>query len=159
MVCPRCGANNFVGTPVCWRCKASLPPPEEAAGPARYVPEPAPGRLPASIGHGPQSTTALLFPIVIVVVLAGLAVLLLWAWKAHTSASPVQTKARLEALRDKLMQQKGLAPTPEDGGATDDLEARARREINRLQRQMDQTPLAPIAPGGIPPNSPIAPMR
>jgi len=122
-----------------------------------YVPPAAPDPLPAAMSQRPQSTTAVLFPIIIVVTLAALALLLLWAWKAHTGSSPVQTKAQLESLKDRLMQQKGLAPTPEDGGATDDLEARARREINRLQRQIDQTPLAPIAPGRTSPSGPIAP--
>src|ERR1041385_1987035 len=37
--CPRCRANNFVGTPNCWSCGGSLPPPE-AFAPPRYPPQP-----------------------------------------------------------------------------------------------------------------------
>src|SRR5438132_9248633 len=53
--CPRCRANNFPGTPACWQCGGSLPPPESFAAPGAYA-HPVPVPMPAIPAAPPPST-------------------------------------------------------------------------------------------------------
>jgi len=80
----------------------------------------------------------------ILVVLAG-AILLARAWRAHAPPSVEQSTLELNALKDRLMRERNMT-APQAGTADpDSVEARAQREIRRLQSQLDQTPYA--APG------------
>lgn len=145
IVCGRCGANNFLGGPQCWRCHGPLPPPEEvltqSAGhlPPSAMPQTSPRQV------GPPRVWQLIALLVGAMVAATLAFfLLLHAWKAHTTPSPQEAAARLNALKDRLVRERGLAPYSGETSATDPLEAHARREIERLERQLQQTPRSGI---------------
>lgn len=149
--CPQCGANNFPGVAQCWQCHGSLPPPEE---PAHHSAAAVPARAwAASPGVPPGQQPARTAISVIVSVAALITVLVLFILgirfaRRLTTPSPQQHTAELNAMKERLLRERGLAP---GSAATDPLEERARRELDRLNRELERRRAMPLGPGAFGP--------
>lgn len=133
--CPRCGANNFPGTAQCWQCQASLPPPEAIDQP--YAPPPLLTRSAGSPSR--RIPSAVLIVALVAAVLAALTVFGVRRWSAHQADRRL---AELNALKERLLQQRARGILRQgDPSELDPTEAQARREIRRLEQQLDQMPL------------------
>lgn len=154
IICPRCGSNNFLGRPTCFRCGSSLPPPEELSAPelsgaARGVNGPSTAFAVSNPQISPVASVrpSVLKLVVVVVVIVAVVLVAFTVVRRYTTPSPQRATAELEALKDKLMRERGLMPDPSSDPTVDPLEAQARRELQRLQRRLEeQSPLAPGAP-------------
>lgn len=135
IVCPRCRANNFPGAPRCWQCSASLPPPEalQDVGPSGMADIP---HVPPPISRRPP-TLAIVVAVLALVLMA----LSIVAVRRLSADRAERRMAELEALKQRLMQERGrLTPRGEASEDLDPTEEQARREIRRLERQLDQMP-------------------
>lgn len=150
--CPRCGSNNFVGTPQCWRCGASLPPPEEIGqlnsptGNASVPPSLHGSPTTAGGPVLPQAGPTAQWRVVLAVVLAALVCVVIGMVVAgvirrNTTSSPRQALESLNPIKERLMRERGLSGR--DAWADDSVEARAREELRRLERR-----LGTMQPGG-----------
>jgi len=129
--CPRCGSNNFPGRPRCWQCGASLPPPEDAPDGPDALPAPAaiaPGRTPPRR----DLLRSALWAAAALLVLGGV-VLVARNLRPAREAAGSREQAELRAI-ERQMLHRGDLPGP-DAPATDPVEARARRELERLRRE------------------------
>lgn len=152
--CPRCRANNFLGTTHCWQCGGSLPPPEAvgqatmpvSASPHIAYPSPdAQHRTPNAYYPSPYDAAAvrrssrrlMLIPILFLV-LIGLGALFVLAFQSRTGSSVVpglnDAQARMNAYADRLRRE--MDGSAAESGETDPLAAQARREIERLSGQI-----------------------
>ena len=134
--CRRCGANSFPGSQACWNCGASLPPPEETSISDVVEPgQPVPQRISPQVGTHRNA--------VIVIVVAAVLLAAMYLFVHRIAQSGVEARqAQLRALQQRLMRERlggagriPMAPT------TDPTEAQARRELERLQRQLDTMPM------------------
>lgn len=143
----RCGSNNLPGQTQCWRCGSSLPPPEELASLRQTAHDRA--AIPArdSQDHFRRANARPRIAVAAVVIAAaiGIGALMVRAWRIHTTPSAARAAAELNAIKDRLLRERGLAGSdaltqPRRDLPQDPLEAQARREIERLQRQLGERP-------------------
>lgn len=166
--CPRCRANNFPGKTHCWQCRSPLPPPEAVqpavAPPAAAVTPPAAAvQPPVSAAHppfhapAPQAAaspianrpprSALRFALPVGL---GLAVVILAALLFSSRPTPSHRAAVNEFAREQAQLEEQLRrmnrgdsfrfASPE--------EEQARRELRRLERQLETTAPPPAGSDG-----------
>ena len=170
--CPKCRANNFLGQTNCWQCGASLPPPE-AAGTAQNVgftmpnqPIPNPPQLPSVPYRAPGSAAMLSLPAgrpksgvnwfyirigLLAVTLVGMLVTASWYSRMGRQIQGIDsdTQKAIEQIdqMNRAMGEMIDQSQPSSPGALDpdSVESRARREMERLQRQhgIANPPLGP----------------
>jgi len=146
--CPACQANNFLGRDRCFRCGGSLPPPEEIAADTSL-----PSQRPRVAGQSAASQPALCragtwrtlrdsrsftAAAIMGVVVVGLFTLMLLALWRYTTPSPEREALRLNAIKERLMRERGLAGPAANTSSSDPLEEQARRELERLQRRLQE---------------------
>jgi hypothetical protein len=139
--CPRCGVNNFTGQTNCWKCSGSLPPPEAVSPPAVF-PQPqaamqssAPARVPARRG----SRWMVIVPVaLLILVLAG--ALFWFASRRHAQTGAIgDIAAQLDALnaqKERILRQNPPALSDPSVLDPDSETARARRELQRLEKKL-----------------------
>lgn len=144
--CPRCRANNFLGTTHCWQCGGSLPPPEVVGQVTMPVPAPPPSAHPSPNTYYPppydaaavrrSSRRLMLIPLVFLLVI-GLGALFVIAFQSrHGAVMPGldDAQARMNAYADRLRRE--MDDSTAESGDIDPLTAQARREIERLSEQV-----------------------
>lgn len=145
--CPRCRANNFPGKTHCWQCRSPLPPPEAVqpavAPPATAVAPPAAASPIAN--RPPRSALRFALPVGL-----GLAVVILAALLFSSRPTPSHRAAVNEFAREQVQLEEQLRrmnrgdsfrfASPE--------EEQARRELRRLERQLETTAPPPAGSDG-----------
>jgi len=150
IVCPRCRANNFPGTPHCFQCGGSLPPPEAvgqpAAAPPNYGRPAAQSPYPqAPFGAQPvppaysavrpnRSAWWVVVPVILVLILVcgGLFVFSLRSRSTARSAGGSDIQAQVDEL-NRLRREHGLAPS---GPAAPTEPTTEQRELSRLREKI-----------------------
>ncbi len=151
--CPRCAANNFAGKATCWKCGASLPPPEAAAPVAGFVLQARPPQqsvqqpVYAPDSHSRRTSRRVIVVPAVLLVLACAAVAAFYV--VNRKRDPLMDqlnslKSQLQSQRDRLGAE--IPRNASGDSIDDDTESRAKREIGRLN-EMNQL-AAPISPDG-----------
>lgn len=134
--CPRCGANNFPGQVRCWQCGASLPPPEEI-GAASAPATPPRGSVPPPVPTRPsrRSRTGLWVLLAAALILACAIPLFLRSVRTGAARSASE-QAELQRLRQQMLRGDELPGSqPAEPLEQNSVEARARRELDRLRQE------------------------
>ena len=173
--CPRCRSNNFPGHTNCWQCGATLPPPESAfpisVRSARpNVEFPIPNALPMPPPVAPGSRAMVSLPsaaprpgfnwfylrlgILAVTLLGMLAGATYYANLGRTAtqidSGTQQAIEQIDQMGRSMEQMINQSQQPISSPAAMDpnsVEAQAKRELERLQRQHGVTP-PPVSPDG-----------
>lgn len=147
--CPRCRANNFPGKTHCWQCSSPLPPPE-AVLPA-VVPAATAVQSPVSSAqppfHAPAPHSALRFALPVGL---GLAVVILAVLLFSSRPTPSHRAAVNEFAREQAQLEEQLRHMDRGGSfrSASPEEEQARRELRRLERQLETTAPPPAGSDG-----------
>lgn len=138
--CPRCRANNFPGKTHCWQCRSPLPPPEAVLLAV------APAAAASPIANRPlRSALRFALPVGL-----GLAVVILAALLFSSRPTPSHRAAVNEFAREQAQLEEQLRRM--DRGDSfrfaSPEEEQARRELRRLERQLETTAPPPAGSDG-----------
>ena len=137
VACPRCQANNFAGQTQCWRCQASLPPPEARPGgaPVGFPAQPPPPLQPTPMIYPPAPANGSLRGLQIAVGLIAFLIVLFAGWRlTQKQATSLSTPTAFAPSTPTLPPQ-AEAPTSPPRESADPATAQAQREIQRFRQE------------------------
>ncbi len=161
-VCDKCGANNFIGQPQCWQCRAALPGAASGIKPttapvfstmphANHGHQPAIAAYPPVPANAAQSVSRTNFPLVFGGIAAVTFVLVLM-FAMHTHPEAVRTPAVSMPVRS-ADSTGSIDSTPESTNASkstpvDPVDEQARRVIQTESPKIGIPPSVSVSPDG-----------